>query len=353
MTVQTRQEATAGPDRPLWPGTRGPTSGSPARVPGSVRRTTSIDMTRPDGLTGPLHLTARGRDLLTTADGTAQVLDTAEMFVVLDYTGTRPILELRTDPEVEAVADLVGRSALSRFRPTARAALGERWLGSVLAQLLDDVPVATIVSAAALSRLGQRPGPSSGVQRTARTDICAGWQADGALARRRAAGGEKGPLRERGPLAGDLVSADGPGWHAMPPLAPAGMRRVRRLDLVPVAAAGPVASAPAGAAYLADGLVRDSFLDPRDAEVVIHEFTVRAAVAADGIVLDSSAGIGVVPGPQCPESGPSAARIIGRRAGELREGVARDFVGITTCTHLNDTLRTLGDLPRLAAALAA
>ncbi|ADP82679.1 DUF2889 domain-containing protein [Pseudofrankia inefficax] len=355
MTVQTRQEATAGPDRPLWPGTEGPTSRSPARVPGSVRRTTSIDMLRPDGPDGALHLVGRGHDLLTGPDGGARVLDAAGLFVALDYTGARLIHELRTDPAPPGLADLVGRSALSKFRPAARAALGDGHLGSVLAQLLDDVPVATIVSAAALARLGVHRDASSGVQRTARTDICAGWQADGALARRRAAGAEKGPMRDRGPLAGDLVSADGLGWHPMPPLEPAAMRRVRRLDLVPVAAASPAARAavPAGAAFLADGLVRDSFHDPRDAEVVVHEFTVRAAVAADGTVLDASAGIGVVPGPQCPQARPSAARIVGRRAGELRDGVAREFVGITTCTHLNDTLRTLGDLPRLVAALTA
>jgi Protein of unknown function (DUF2889) len=300
-----------------------------------------------------LHLVGRGRDLLTAADSGLRVLDTAGLFVALDYKGVRPIHELRTDPALPAAAALVGRSALSRFRPAARAALGDEHLGSVLAQLLDDVPVATIVSAAAMSRMGVHADSSSGVQRTARTDICAGWQAEGALARRRAAGAEKGPMRERSPLAGDLVSADGQGWHPMPPLEPTGMRRVRRLDLVPVALAGAHAraSAPAGAAFLADGLVRDSFYDPRDTEVVVHEFTVRAAVAADGTVLDASAGIGVVPGPQCPEARPSATRIVGQRAGELRDGVAREFVGITTCTHLNDTLRSLAGVAALVPAL--
>jgi Protein of unknown function (DUF2889) len=31
--------------------------------------------------------------------------------------------------------------------------------------------------------------------------------------------------------------------------------------------------------------------------------------------------------------------------------VRTDFVGTTTCTHLNDTLRSLADLPALTKAL--
>jgi hypothetical protein len=355
MTVlDTGPRAVPQPDRPLWPGSLGPTARSPRRAPGSVRRTTSIDMWRPDGPDGPLRLAGRGRDLVTGPAGEPRAVDTAAMTVAVDYLGIRPILELSTEPAVPEVTALVGRSALSKFRPAARAALGDDRAGSVLAQLLDDIPVATIVSAAARARTFGPPRPGSGVQRTARTDICAGWRADGELARRQAAGSTAtGPLQEHGPIAGDLLTADPAGWHAMPALAPGQMRRLRRLDLVPVAAsgAGPGGTAPAGAAFLADALVRDSFHDPRDTEVVIHEFTVRAAVAADGTVLDVSAGIGVVPGPQCPEARGSAARIVGRQAGDLRDGVAREFVGISTCTHLNDTLRTLGDLPRLLGAL--
>jgi hypothetical protein len=33
--------------------------------------------------------------------------------------------------------------------------------------------------------------------------------------------------------------------------------------------------------------------------------------------------------------------------GELRNRIRTEFVGISTCTHLNDTLRSLGDLDAL------
>ncbi|MBL7494737.1 DUF2889 domain-containing protein [Frankia sp. CNm7] len=356
MTVSTRPEADALPalpPRPLWPGCQGPSAATPPRVLGSLRRTTSVDMLRPFGLTGDLHLVGRGRDLLTGADGAPRVLDTASMFVAMDAAGPRLISELRTDPAPAAIATLVGRSALSRFRGAARAALGDEHAGSLLAQLLDDVPVTTIVSSAAPMRMGVARDSLAGGSGSSRVDICAGWQADGALIRQRTAAPDAGPLNRHSPLASDLTAADPLGWHPMPALVPTGMRRLRRLDVTPLSALGgdEARAVPPGTAFVVESLVRDSFADPRDAEIVVHEFILRAAVAADATVLDARAHTGVVPGPQCPQAEPSAGRLVGRPAGELRDTVARTFVGVTTCTHLNDTLRTLGDLPRLLAAL--
>ena len=53
-------------------------TGTPARRPGSARRTSSIDMVWPDGYGTPLHLVGRARDLVTTPTGGAVVVDTAE-----------------------------------------------------------------------------------------------------------------------------------------------------------------------------------------------------------------------------------------------------------------------------------
>src|SRR3954467_13818634 len=56
-----------------------PATATPARRPGSVRRTTTHDSLRPDGLQGPVTVVARGRDLRTTPDGGTTVLDTARL----------------------------------------------------------------------------------------------------------------------------------------------------------------------------------------------------------------------------------------------------------------------------------
>jgi hypothetical protein len=48
----------------------------------------------------------------------------------------------------------------------------------------------------------------------------------------------------------------------------------------------------------------------------------------------------------------SARRIVGTTADDLRSRVRTDLTGTSTCTHLNDMLRSLADLPVLAAGLA-
>ena len=78
----------------LWPGTVGPSSGTPDRRRGSVRRTVSLDLVRPDGLEGVLVMEGRGRDLATRPDGTATVLARTTVRVVVDFMGDRHVLDI-------------------------------------------------------------------------------------------------------------------------------------------------------------------------------------------------------------------------------------------------------------------
>ena len=54
-------------------GVHEPTDCTPARRPGSVRRTTSMDITRTPGAADPVYLAGTGRDLVTAADDGARV----------------------------------------------------------------------------------------------------------------------------------------------------------------------------------------------------------------------------------------------------------------------------------------
>ena len=49
----------------------------------------------------------------------------------------------------------------------------------------------------------------------------------------------------------------------------------------------------------------------------------------------------------------SAQRLVDRPISEIRGLVGNEFRGVSTCTHLNDTLRRLGDLGPLADELGA
>ncbi|MBV9661248.1 MAG: hypothetical protein JO337_08840, partial [Acidimicrobiales bacterium] len=66
--------STAGMARVLWPGDVGPLETTPDRRPGSIRRTMTVDGSRPDGPRGDVVITGRGRDLWTAADGSTVTL---------------------------------------------------------------------------------------------------------------------------------------------------------------------------------------------------------------------------------------------------------------------------------------
>jgi len=55
----------------------------------------------------------------------------------------------------------------------------------------------------------------------------------------------------------------------------------------------------------------------------------------------------VLPWQECPGAIGSAARIRGMTLSQMRDRIRGEFVGTTTCTHLNDTLRAVADLDAL------
>jgi hypothetical protein len=97
---------------------------------------------------------------------------------------------------------------------------------------------------------------------------------------------------------------------------------------------------------------RDSHLDADGLETVIHEYTVHGAVDAATMRFTAcDAEVGALPWMECPAAAASASRLVGTPVGDLRSRVRGTFVGTTTCTHLNDTLRSMADLPALVAAV--
>ena len=168
------------------------------------------------------------------------------------------------------------------------------------------------------------------------------WRADGTIIR----GMEEGlPPVVTGPDAPTLTSPDDPwAWHDMPGDLPAhGMRRRRRIDVVP---------GPAGEPVVVDAMFRDSHVDDQGAETIVHEYTMLVHVdPRDWHVLTAHATPQVLPWFECPEAAASATRLAGDPLDGLRARVRAEFVGTTTCTHLNDALRALEDVPALVRHL--
>jgi hypothetical protein len=86
----------------------------------------------------------------------------------------------------------------------------------------------------------------------------------------------------------------------------------------------------------------------------VHEYTVEGAVDASARTIASvAATVRVLPWQECPGAIGSASRIGGMSLSQLRDRVRGEFVGTSTCTHLNDTLRAIGDLDALLDLQAA
>jgi len=313
-------------------GLPGPRPGSPPRVAGGVRRTTSLDLTRPAGPQGHIAVHGRARDVVTEPDEGTRVVDHALLaLVVEDGVVTR----LRCHPQRAAAPRLVGRQALVGWRTALwRELRDDVASGSALHLLLDDLPGAMVVGGFtrrwALAAAGE-PVPQPG----RRLDVCAGWAADSRAARVLAETGAPPPAVT--PPAPELLPEDDPrAWHTLGALPVFGMSRRRRVD-----------------AHRADDLVhvdamfRDSFVDAMGQERVLHEFAVRAALDPTGRLCSIEPQPRVAPHVECPVVVASASRLLGMPGGDLRDLVSATLFGPTTCTHLNDLIRSLSDVPAL------
>lgn len=309
---------------------------SPPRRAGSVRRTSTIDITVTAGPRPRLHLEGRARDLRTTSAGD-EVLDRATLSATIDLqSGTLTELTVTPGRWQEPLQNLVGGSARSGFRRILAAEASELTESDgPLPLLLDDLPVCVLVSGALRSAATGATDSSHPP-----TDVCAGWQLGGRFLELAAQAG--GLPLVLGPTSGQLADPKDPtGWHEVPPLGEWSMRRARRLDLVPNEHGSVRALA-----YLRD-VRRLTEPTPR----IVHEYSVTAKIDNNGVVHTIDAMPHVLPAPECPQAVASSQRLAGRNVADLREHVTKAFVGVSTCTHLNDVLRALGDTHFLLKAV--
>jgi hypothetical protein len=300
-------------------------------------------MLRPDGMLAPLRLVGRGRDLVTGADGVERIAGEVALQALVAFVDGRTLTQIAADPDEPKLAALLGTRVSSGFRGRIDAAVPEhRAAGSLLYQLLDDLPVATLVSGYALGAAGVR-APATTAKHRATPDLCAGWRTGGTIMVNIESAGSAPVVT--GPGAPSLARPDDPlAWHHLDGLPTHGMRRARRLD---------VSRSPDGA-LVVDSVFRDSYMCVDDVETVVHEYTVAGSVDADATTFVAAAATPrVLPWVECPAAAGSARRIAGRPLDELRGGVRSEFTGISTCTHLNDQLRSLADVGVLARLLPA
>jgi hypothetical protein len=152
------------------------------------------------------------------------------------------------------------------------------------------------------------------------------------------------PVIVTGPEAPDLDHGDDPeAWHPMAQLPRHGMRRRRRID---------VYEAGTGRVGI-DAMFRDTYVRSDGVETIVHEYTLAAAFDSNtGVIVEARATPRVLPWQECPGAVESARRIAGMTLGELHFRVRQELFGTSTCTHLNDLLRSVADAEALITLVA-
>ena len=318
------------------PGPQRAVTTTPPRAPASMRRTTSIDVTWPDGFTGAAVVVLAGQDLATDSGGTPSVAPrwTADLRV---DPRTGEVLAVDGD-DADDLADLVGASVRSGFgRRLASARPEEAERRSLRWSLLEDLAGAFLVSGYAPLRAGQLHEYSDAAKRRAplQADICVGWAAGGPVHRALAERGRS--VVPTGPAAPPIERTDPAGWHPLAPLGHGTVRRRRQLD---------VRRSPTGDGLLVHSHFRDSYAGEVP-EMVMHEYTVDAVVVA-GAITDIEVEPRVLPWTACPGAVASARRVVGVALADLARVARTDLVGVATCTHLTSTIRALADVRALA-----
>lgn len=316
-------------------GPQNPVPSWPKRGPGSLRRTSTIDTHGADS--GDVDVDLRARDIYTYTTAAIEIRAQCELRA---HLSNRVIERLASTPDDDRLDRFRKCLVGPGFRNVVGEVLGnEAGRATLLNLLLDDWPGAALVAGygaqhALITRGEELPVDDGVAERM--TGICSGFAPTSSVVS--FVRTNKLMPNAPGPLAPDLTCDDPGGMHAVEPLPPHSMRRLRRLDLHPRCAES----------VEFDAHFRDSHVDGASVQTVVHEYTVSGTVELPTrTITELTAAVRVLPWRECPGALGSATRVRGMALTELRQRIRSEFVGTSTCTHLNDTLRCLGDLDAL------
>ncbi|MGP0029458.1 MAG: DUF2889 domain-containing protein [Acidimicrobiales bacterium] len=321
-----------------------PAVAPPARRPCSVRRTSTVLMFWPDGLGTDLHLKGRARDLFTPERDEPVVVSHADLYAV---TGReRDIRSIRAQPPMTDLECLVGCRAGANLRSAIAQQLpDEVESGTPLHLLLDDLAGSTLIAGFVYFRWADhfpeiRQRISTHRPERVMRDICSGFRdgssallPDGTISRITHNTAHPGPLAD---------PTDPLSFHELDDHPEIAMRRARRIDVW-----------EEDGMLGIDAMFRDSAWDPDGQEVVVHEYQMLGrADRATGRLLAVDAIPRVLPYAECPAAAPNASWMAGTDLRAMRTEVLERLQATDCCTHLNDGLRSLAEVPVLAASLS-
>lgn len=310
---------------------------TPPRRPWSIRRTSSVQLSWPVGVHGPLHLDGVSRDLLTLGTRSAtETLALDRIHAVLDTE--RRIVSVESSPPLPQGIDLEGQATLKGFRRaiapvTDNAAYATR----PLALLLDDLVGASIISGWIFVKWAGEPMNGN---RRKMQDVCIGYAAGSTSF-------DDMSNLGRSHIVPEIERSDDPdAFHDLGPQIEGTVRRLRRIDLW-----------CEDDRLMIDAVFSDSGVlsKPMVHRSAIHEYRLQASAEShDGewILATVHADPGALPYTECRSAPLHLKRLIGMPLAELRQSVLHQLRGPLGCTHLNDAMRALAEVDALAQELS-
>jgi hypothetical protein len=288
-----------------------------------------------------MRLIGRARDVVTPPTGGAPILCAEDAFEA-ELQPDRTIVAIEADPPRPDLARLVGtrgggrlRHALEHFVPE------ERRNATPLYLILDDISGASLVAPWAWSQWQKDWLESAGAMTRPQLNrmiqdmegICTGF-APGSSS--------LDPDRlvrqtDDAAPAPDLRNPDDPeGWHAFTLQNTVGMRRARRIDV------------RLDETIVIEAAFQDSAARPDGTRAALHEYQLSATADPRSLrVLSIDATPRVLPFGECPGAVKNISRLLDSELSQLRQTVLDQLPGTLGCTHLNDALRALAEVPAL------
>lgn len=334
----------AGDPLPVWPQAPSqPIGVSPLRRAHSVRRTMTLEATWPGGLRGPTVIAGHCRDGWT-GDPHAPPQVLAEDRLSAEAQD-RTIVSLSAMPPRPGLVALEGARPGGKFRGILNEALpGEREAGTPLYLMLDDLAGTTLVSRWAWSRWfpGWATAPTEEGRKAhaeAMLGNCLGLRP-----------GSRGIVDQGAPVLQQNSSDVGPirnpadphGWHAFGELTgEIQFRRARRID----------AWREGGTIHVETHFQDSSNTREGVGRRALHEYLLWAEADANtGLLTAIDARAGTLPYGECPGAIANLRFLIGKPLADLRTTVLQMLRRTNGCTHLNDVVRSLAEVPAMLAA---
>ena len=324
---------------------RQPGGPAPPRRAHSVRRTMTLDAVWPEGQRGLVQFFGDCRDCVTTQAHTPPtMIAQSHIDAIVDDRVIRSIAATPPHPHADALSGARAgghlRARIAEVMPVEKAHAAPLYL------MLDDLAGATLVCRWAWEVNRDAPGSAYRREvlatRQVMEGVCIGFRPGSSALDMLDA-----PVRSHNAShVGSLVNpADPLGWHELRDRGGVNFRRARRIDVW----------REGGLLHIDSGF-QDSvslYNDSDDGRLAIHEYRIFAtADLTTGRLLSVEAVPGTLPYAECRAAPTNAVHLVGAPIDELRDRVLELLGKTAGCTHLNDMLRALADVPALAARIA-